>query len=293
MANGESNALEKTYYSSDTRGQRAHWLGNIRKNLPVIFKSVDVSRMVGLLKGVPGIAVGAGPSLRKNAEVLAGVQRQYPLFCSDRALRRVAEYGITPQFVVVCDAQDRVADFLKDYDTGEMVLLATTFASPKVLALPWERRVFFNMLDLDTKFSEASMNLTEHRVGMIPGSVIVGNACFILAKMAGCNPITFVGNDLSMPDKEMALRGEKIFESKDPDGNPVYSVPGYLAGFDWFLRFLKSDPEFRAGRYEVYNSTEGGIMYSEDIGGMPLREFVQRFPGLDGSIRTKIKQNLP
>ncbi|MFH1539889.1 MAG: 6-hydroxymethylpterin diphosphokinase MptE-like protein [bacterium] len=292
MTNRESNAIEISYAASDTRGQRAHWLGNIRKNLQVIRNSAEVGRLAGLLKGVPGIAVGAGPSLEKNGALLAEVQRNYPLFCSDRALRRVGEYGITPQFVVVCDAQDRVVDFLKDYDTGGIVLLATTFASPKVLALPWKQRVFFNMLDLDTKFSEASMNLTQHRVGMIPGTVIVGNACFLLAKLAGCNPVTFVGNDLSMPDREMALPGERLYEGKDPEGRTVYSVPGYLAGLDWLLRYLRADVDCVQKRVRVYNSTEGGIMYSEEIEGMPLREFVEKFPGMEGSVRTKIMQGL-
>lgn len=172
MTNRESNALEISIAASDTRGQRAHWPGNIRKNLPVI-----------LQKGV-----------------------------------------------VVCDTQDTVVDFLKDHDT---------------------------------KLSEASMNLTQHRVGMIPGPVIVGNACFILAKLAGCNPITFVGNDLSMPDKEMALKADRVFEGKDPDGNTVYSVQGYLAGLDWLLRYLRADPDCVRKRARVYNSTEGGIMYSD------------------------------
>lgn len=289
---GFSDAIEKTYRASNTRGQRAHWLKNIRKNLPVIAAGVSVERLGDILKGMPAIVVGAGPSLQKNIDLLAEAGNRYPLFCCDRALAKAVERGITPQFVIVCDAQDVVADFLAPHDTSKIVLLATTFTSPKVLALPWLKRVFFNMLDIDTKFSEASMNLTEKRIGMIPGTVIVGNAAFVLAKLAGCNPVTFVGNDLSMTDASHALRGEIVYESTDREGNKVYSVPGYLAGFEWLLQMLKTDPDCAGGRVKVYNSSEGGIMYSDIIEGMPLREFLEKFPGSSGSIRTRIMQKL-
>ncbi|MEW6202400.1 MAG: 6-hydroxymethylpterin diphosphokinase MptE-like protein [bacterium] len=287
-----SDALEKTYAASDTRSQRAGWLANIRANRQIIFNNKDAAILKGILKNIPGIVIGAGPSLAKNLHQLRPVQKRYALFCCDRAFKSVVACEITPQFVVVCDAQDIVADFFTGMPTGEMILLCPTFVSPKVLALKWKEIVFFNMLDADTSFSEAAMNLTDHKVGMIPGTVIAGNTAFVLAKLTGCNPVTFIGCDMSMKDMTDASPRDILFESTGIDGGTVYSVPGYLAGFDWLLRYLRVDQDFRAGRLKVYNCTEGGIMYSDDIQGMPLIEFIEKYPGTGGSIRTRIVQGL-
>ncbi|MFA6451741.1 MAG: 6-hydroxymethylpterin diphosphokinase MptE-like protein [bacterium] len=282
------DAITKTLAAQDSRGQRAHWLGNIRRNQSEIAKGHDIWAIHDVFRGIPGIVIGAGPSLSRNAGQLAGAQKRYPLFCCDRANKKVFDAaGVVPHFTIVADASDKVAEFFEGYDTGRTTLIAATYVSPQVLKLPWREKVFFNMTDVDKGYESAALNLTDRRITAIPGGVIVGNIAFLIAKIAGCNPITFIGNDLSMSEPSSSP-GEISYENIDASGNKIYSLPGFLAGLEWLLTFLRIDKDAASGILKVYNSTESGIMYNEQITGITLIDFIEKYPGSDRSLKTLI-----
>lgn len=288
------NAIAKALAAQDSRGQRAYWLGNIRLNLKEIAKGDDIRAIHDALWDIPAILIGAGPSLAGNVHLLKDAQNQYPLFCCDRAFRRVAEAGVTPHFTIVADAADAVADFFAGLETRRTVLIAPTYVSARVLKLKWKHRIFYNVTDADQGYTTAAVNLSKlsgREITAVPGGVIVGNMALIFARIAGCNPMTFIGNDLSMPEPK-ARPGEILYESMDNDGNKVYSLPGFLAGLEWLLKFLRSDKDFTSGLLKVYNSTEGGIMYSEEIKGLPLKDFLESHPGTPKSLNTAISRSL-
>jgi len=54
------------------------------------------------------------------------------------------------------------------------------------------------------------------------------------------------------------------------------------------LRFVKLDKDIVSGKVKLYNSTEGGIMYSPELPALPLGEFIEKHPGARSSINTKI-----
>lgn len=286
------NAIATALAAQDNSAQRAEWLGNIRANIAVIAKARDISDVRGIFAGLPGIIIGAGPSLKKNVFLLSGREKNYPLFCCDRALKQVQEAGVQPHFTVVADASSAVAGFLKDCDTRRSALIAPVFAAPETLALPWKKIIFYIPDDTDLKFMKAVRNLVSisgRMVSTIQGPVIVGNAAFLCAMTAGCNPMTFIGNDLSAPEP---FESGQYFEKTGAGGEKVYSLHGFLAGLEWILRFTRVDKDFICGKFRLYNSTEGGIMYSEEIEGAPLSQFLARFPGSERSLETMIRKGL-
>ncbi len=285
------DALAKTYAAQDSRGQRAAWLGRIRRNLPEIEKGLDIRALHDAFWDVPGIVIGAGPSLEKNAHLLTDVQKKYPLFCCDRAYAKIAGLGVVPQFLMVADMSDDVGAFLEGLETRRVVLVAPTYVSPRVLEYQWKAKFFYNVSDVDKGYTSAAVNLTGGRITSIPGGVIVGNMAFVVAKIAGCNPITFIGSDLSMPEPS-SRPGEISYEGKDPDGKTVYSLPGFLSGFEWLLKFLEVDIDTKSNILKVFNSTEGGIMYSERLPALSLKDFMQRYPGVEKSLNTIIDRKI-
>jgi hypothetical protein len=285
------DAILKTSQMGDIVAQRGKWLHSIRNNLAVINKSKDITYLNNLFQGLPGIVVGAGPSLQKNIDLLAERAAQYPLFCTDRAFAMLQEKGVIPEFTVAVDFQDIVADFFKGMPVHKSILLASVKVSRKLVDLPWMERLFFLVLDSDTQFNEAMANLTNRRVAGIPGAIICGNSAYLLARFAGCNPITFCGCDMSMPEPSKNPR-DINYEAQGLDGEKIYSLPGYLAGHEWLLRHLHLDNEVQSGKVKVFNSTEGGIMYGEQLPPLTLREFFDAYPGSDKSLMMQIRKRL-
>ncbi len=287
----QDDAIEKTLAAHDTRSQHAQWLQNIRANLAEIKKGRDISRLSEVFAGIPGIVAGAGPSLEKNAGLLKDVQMKYPVFCCDRALKRMTAVGVYPQIAVVADASDETASFFEDIDLSKITLIAPAYSSPAMLRLNWRKKVFYNVTDdVDKGYESAAINMTERRISAIPGGVVVGNMAMLAAKIAGCAPITFIGNDLSMtePSEELRKSG-KLMESEGKNGEKLYSIPGFLAAFEWLIKFADDDPDVKSGRLKLYNSTEGGIMYSEKIEGLPLAEFLLQYKGTNKSLNTLLR----
>jgi hypothetical protein len=285
------DAIAKSLAMSDMALQRRLWLENVRENLPEIFANPDIRGMQNMFAGMPGIVVGAGPSLERNIDVLAAHARRYPLFCTDRAFKKLHDAGVIPQFTVCIDFQKEVADFFKELPTRKTILAASVKACPAALRLPWKQKLFFLVADTDDQFTEALLTLTQRRVMGLNAAIIVGNTAYLLARFAGCNPITFVGCDLSMPEPS-PVPGDMNYEATGIHGNKIYSLPGYLSGLEWLLRHLRLDNDIVSGKVKVYNSTEGGIMYADVLPPMSLQEFASRHPGAGKSLNTLIAGKL-
>jgi hypothetical protein len=175
-----------------------------------------------------------------------------------------------------------------------MLLIAPTYASPAMLKLNWRKKVFYNVTDdVDKGYESAAINMTDGRISAIPGGIIVGNMAMLAAKIAGCAPITFIGSDLSMTEPTEDFRNSgKLMESEGRNGEKLYSIPGFLAAFEWLIKFAEADPDVKSGRLKLYNSTEGGIMYSEKIQGLPLADFFFRHKGTNKSLNTLLNSKI-
>lgn len=289
----KSDAIEKTLAAQDGAAQRAEWLGRIRGNLPIFAACGDVGETLRMLEGHHAIVAGAGPSLSKNVHLLKGLEKSHPLFCCDRALPMLRDAGVIPHFVVVGDASESVAGFFSGCETRKSILVAPYFAHPKVFALPWRHVLVYAAVDYDVQFMAAASNIVSRArpagFTAIQGGLIVGNTAFLCARIADCAAIAFVGCDMSMKEPP---DGAAAYERVGDDGEKVYSLPGYLAGFEWLLNRIELDTDIKDGKVMVYNSTEGGIMYSESLPGMPLAVYLEKYSGAGKSVDTAIRRRL-
>lgn len=287
------DAIRKTYAAQDSGSQRAMWLGRIRENLEEICGCADAGLLQGMFQDCDGIVAGAGPSLRKNIDLLKSASRTHPIFCCDRATPMLRDAGVTPHVVVVADASERVGEFLEGCETAKMILAAPAYAHKSVFRKPWRKKLVFLPADEDASYMSAARNIISRKVpagvSTIPGGVIVGNAAMICARIAGCATIAFVGCDMSMKEEP---QGVVSYEREDENGEKIYSLPGFLAGLEWLLKFTRLDTDIKNGKVIIYNSTEGGIMYGEGITGIKLSEYLEKHAGSSKSLETMINRKL-
>ena len=243
--------------------QRKKWAENIQANRDVWSKGLSVWSLDHLFTGFPAVVVGAGPSLKKNASLLS--ECRFPIFCTDRAVQMI---DVTPQFVVVADDSDAVADFFTGCNTRKMILLCPVHVSPDVLKHKWAKIRWYGVRDVSDGFVGVAKAIKEINPDMnfIDQCYIVGNAAYIFAKYAGCEPITFIGNDLAYEEKPDGTHIEVEWEEKI-----YYTDPAYMAAFQWLSKFMIKQ------NFEAYNSSEAGVMFTPRIKDIKFSEFVEKF----------------
>ncbi|HPS58143.1 MAG TPA: DUF115 domain-containing protein [Spirochaetota bacterium] len=129
---------------------------NLEKNLPLIRKSGGLGPVIPMLKGRHVIIAGAGPSLDIHIPSLAGISgdSRFILVAADMALRPLVSRGITPDFVITCEATP--ADFFSGIDTSPMHLLAFSCSSFSSIR-KWTGRISFYNWMLEGDFFNSLM----------------------------------------------------------------------------------------------------------------------------------------
>jgi 6-hydroxymethylpterin diphosphokinase MptE-like len=116
------------------------WMKNLFTNLtldspPAPFRELRTA--------LPLVVAGAGESLEKSIEELRRVRSSIYLLAADTALPALAASGLTPDAVVVLEAQFiNMRDFYGTA-TQQIDLIADLSSYPAVFRLPWRRRYAF------------------------------------------------------------------------------------------------------------------------------------------------------
>ena len=262
-------------------------------NLPALCRWPGASAL-GALTGTPMVIVAPGPSLARNVDALAELQGRAILLALSHSLGPLRRAGVMPDFVLAADAHD-VTHHLAGEDlsgVAGMVVAATAHphmfhsAAPRHLAL-----IESGPIDgwLGTLAGDRAA-----APGMPPGGGSVAHTALALGLAWGCDPIGFVGLDLSFPGgrcyvdssadaevravmstdgralslegwRDPAHRGrapgaERLVELPGWDGNPLPSSFHFSMCQRWFEETARRV----AGKVRLYNCSEGGAY----IGGM-------------------------
>ena len=182
------------------------WQRNFLSNRNAIQRNPGVIALKNRFRDIPCIVVGAGPSLDKNIRYLRKACEKAIILCCDAALKPLLSHNIVPNFVVVLDPQEEIARFLSNVPQSGITLVVPTIVHPNIIEL-WQGDIlYFN------KFAPDIPTLVEiqkmvPQVGILtPGGTVL-SVTYDLAFQAGCNPILFVGQDLSYPKKNSHSQG--------------------------------------------------------------------------------------
>ncbi|MBK7406487.1 MAG: DUF115 domain-containing protein [Phycisphaerales bacterium] len=262
-----------------------------------------VGELTGCAAGRPAVVVSAGPSLRRNVELLLrpGVRDRVVIIATQTVLRPLLELGIRPHFVTALDYHEISARFyegLTARDVEGVTLVAEPKANPAILeSFPGAIRC-----PHDKQMSKTlGAGFAHDGVSIEPGGT-VAHMAYTLARHLGCDPVILIGQDLGFTDGQYYAPGAAIHDvwagelspcntlemmewqrvvrnrahlhrATDHLGRPVYTDEQMSAYAVQFERMFAAD--VRAGR-RVIDATEGGLA-KRHAEVMPLAEALERF----------------
>ena len=282
------------------------WAHNGIRNFAHVAQNLMIGDLETSFAGVPLILVGAGPSLEKNIELLKQAKGKAIILAVNRTLRSLQNAGIHPHFTIALEARDVRCQFEGiELEKIPGILLATT-VDRNLFELEANRFIsYYNQLHVDGWMFTAEDKRHE---ALSQGTV--SHSAFSLGLRWGCDPIIFVGQDLSFSEgryyheggadgetravydeqidrwqlhgysKDLAktLKGKETerFEGTMVPGHFDQDVPTSLT-FAKYLSWFEDIAGQVNEKVSLYNCTEGGAL----ISGMthkPLSEVLSTLP---------------
>lgn len=275
-------------------------------NVAPTMRNPGVARLFGRFPGVPAVVVAAGPSLEKNVHLLREVRDRFLVIATDTALRQLVARDLRPDIVCAADpCYENSLDFVGMEEEREVVLAFEPMTHP----------------DIITSFQGPKLGMT-FGGGLIPalqpfrediGKVVcwgsIATTCFDLARQCGCNPIIFLGLDLSFADGKLYAAGSYsddlmydrvhsfssleheitdyiatrgAFELRSPEGKLFYTDYNMNLYRSWF------EDQFRQiGDRLIVNCTEGGVV-AQYVRCIPFAQAIARWGGEDRQLRKRL-----
>lgn len=192
------------------------WIENIFRNIHKTFYNIPVINLFGRFKHCPGIIVSAGPSLKKNVDLLNRLRNRAVIIAVDTALKVLLKHNVMPHIVMTIDAQKHsLKHFLgiKKYP----VLLADLVSYPRITEFYNEKIIFSTTSKYYSNPDGSSrreptpvMDWIEdfiRPIGDIQSGGSVATSVFDLLLNLGCSSIILVGQDLAYTGREIHCTG--------------------------------------------------------------------------------------
>lgn len=186
------------------------WTKNILQNLRFLPSMKPVSLLFGLLKGMPAVVTGAGPSLHKDINNLKKFREYYFLITVDTALHILEKNGIEPDLIYSVDPQPINKSYLEGYaGTGILVFDPTSCTHTLRLSGKFQQGFFtsspFPLMKLFTDFLTVD-------AGDVPFGGSVSTNAVSLAELMGAGDVLFFGQDLAFTDGFAHCKGAILEE---------------------------------------------------------------------------------
>jgi hypothetical protein len=267
------------------------WLKHYWENLPNVKRGVRLFE--GALPETPALIVGAGPSLEKNINQIHKLKGRAVILAVPKSYKLLLREGIEPDVVIVCDAKEGQAKkcfpFGKNaHKQNKTLLVMDTVAHPLAHRM-WQdkNRVFwYNKMPVDAWPSGHRLEEGTGPIGQFPQSGNTTNVCWSMAKLLlGCDPIIWVGQDLSWPlgqaqysgGLDNCYVGDSALDVVDTFiGNPPMKTHRVVTHYSLreFAKWVERKCIEFQGTY--YNCTEGGIM-CKGMSCVPLKYIVDMY----------------
>jgi hypothetical protein len=276
-------------------------------NLSAIGAAADVQALERRFAGVPAVVVGAGPSLDDNLPRLAALQDRALIVAADTSLRPLLIGGVQPHLAVAVDSSALNARHLTDApDAPQVALACEGSVHPSAMARFAGRSFTFRIAEHEPWpwLRAAGVRRGEIKTW---GSVLT--SAFNLARLAGCDPIIFVGADMAFTGmrpycrhtiydamwQEWIDRGctwealmEEYFSRQqevwrdDVRGASTRTAPHLLSFRDWLIE------QSLTAKERVINATGGGILHGGRVQQATLDEALApaaRVPQLHATVQ--------
>ncbi len=204
------------------------WIDQGTTNLPSIARWPTVDDVGDRFAGKPMVIVAPGPSLAKTIDQLRELQGKVVICCFSHSLKPVIAAGITPDVIVSADPQD-VRYHFATCDTSQSFLVNAATVHPALYELP--ARGMFTMA-ANGPIDDWLYDILGESTPALVGGGSVATSAFTLARRWKCDPIVFIGLDLSFPGGKYYVATSSDGDARAdiaPDG--TMKVAGWSAGF--------------------------------------------------------------
>jgi hypothetical protein len=244
------------------------WIEQGLANLPAIARWPSVAAIGDEYAGKPMVIVAPGPSLARNAHLLKGLAGKALITCFSHSLKPVLAAGVTPDFIVTVDPQD-VRYHFAGCDVSNSCIVNAATVHPSLFELPAAR---FLTLSANCAIDDWIFDALGEDA-LVPGGGSVATSALSLALRWKCDPIVFVGLDLSFPNGEYYVATSSDGNAKAVVENGTMKVEGWSTQFT-AMRNGGSAPRERA--IELPSWDRSGVVPSSYMFGLFHRWFVER-----------------
>ncbi|HWM86227.1 MAG TPA: 6-hydroxymethylpterin diphosphokinase MptE-like protein [Kofleriaceae bacterium] len=266
-------------------------------NLPALCRWPGAAS-IGSLAGAPLIIVAPGPGLQRNVGMLGALRDRAVVLALSHSLAPLQRAGITPDFVLAADGHD-VSHHLAEEDLSSLAgMVVTATAHPRLFQTMAPRHMTLRepgpidswLIEIASGGSPGASDPT----ALIPTGGSVAHTALALGLAWGCNPIGFVGLDLSFPGGSYYAEGSRdqdvravasadghsvslegwsdaAHRGREPVSERLVQLPGWDGHplpssfhFSMCQRWFEETARRMAGTVRLYNCSEGGAY----IGGM-------------------------
>jgi hypothetical protein len=203
------------------------WVEQGLVNLPAIARWPSIAAIGDRFAGVPMVIVAPGPSLARNVAQLRELRGRAIITAFSHSLKPVLAAGVVPDLVVTVDPQD-VRYHFAGCDLSRICLVNAATVHPALFELPAQRVL---SLSANCAIDDWIFDGTGEDA-VVPGGGSVATSAFSLALKWGCDPIVFVGLDLSFPDGAYYVETSSDGAARATvDERGIMRVEGWSAGF--------------------------------------------------------------
>jgi hypothetical protein len=288
---------------------------NLLGNIESYANAPGIDELASIAKGKPAIVVSAGPSLRRNIDLLSqpGVRDRVVIIAVQTVLKTLLAKGIRPHFVTALDhasISKRFYEGLTAADVDGVTLVVEPKASPAIfeawpgaIRCPAERIADSILTD---NADDATRVVFERNRGELRPGATVAHLAYYLARHLGADPVIFIGQDLGFTDGQYYAAGaaihqvwsgelshfrtlemlewERIARERsmlhrltDHLGRPCYSDEQMTT---YLVQFERDFGEDVNRGFRVIDATEGGIS-KRHAKAMPLNQALQELAASD------------
>lgn len=186
----DSNTYRKT-----KKVRHRYWVRNMVQNMKTVWNSSVIPELYDVVKGVPAMVIGAGPSLESNLDLIREVQGRFNIISTNSPLKLLKKAGINPLFVAGAEFRNHSNCFSDLDGLTDMFGFFSVFCHPSFFEPPF--RAIFTC-------NEASFELGKKVFGRLlgpplPRIINVSSLAMFLAYTLGAREILFFGQDLAFP----------------------------------------------------------------------------------------------
>jgi len=210
---------------------KKEWPENIVLNLPITYRGRPLSGMRGLFKDHVALAVGSGPSLDNDIELIRKHQDNFIIIAAGSSVQNLVKKGIRPHLVVSVDGSEKNYQVFANLDITEIPLVYASYIKNKIID-NIKHDLYHVFISTDTITSHIFDNANENQfytTASVTGTVLQ------VAELLGCRTVVLAGQDFSYPEKKRYSEGINHFtvqEVKSFEKFMTEEVENVMGGFN-------------------------------------------------------------